>query len=240
MRHPRDMRISPVPLVVLLLAVAVPASAGQRVGLAAPRFNVVGDAIEIVLTNTSDEPTEVAGVWYIGRARTDETVATYRWPESERRLEPGGSLTWTWDQTQGCFGACTEPSAGERVAPGPYVVAIGSVRRSLQIGQFFRVGFDHLSQDETFTVFVNRASDIEQMTAEAAAEDKTLMVTGIVRKERRYNRPWNLTMGPGSVVLAEVSIEVCDADPYYVQDHRKQWLGDRWCPWSSYVAAVGR
>jgi hypothetical protein len=110
----------------------------------------------------------------------------------------------------------------------------------MQIGQFFQVGFDHLSEEERFTVFVNRANDIEQMTAEAEAQDKTLMVTGIVRKTAPYNDPWTISMGPGSIVLAEVSIEVCDADPYYVQDHRRAWLGDRWCPWSSYVAAVGR
>ena len=234
------MRIRTALLAALLSMVAVPVVAGPRSGVNVPRYNVVGGTVEIVFTNHSDESLRMAGAWYLGRARTDETVATYRWTDRERTLAPGASRTWTWDQTEGCFGDCAEPSVGQQVAPGPYVAVIGAVQRPFQIGQFFQVGFDHLSADETFTVFVNRSDDIEQMTAEASAEDKTLMVTGIVRKERRYNPRWNFTIGPGSIVLAEVSIEVCDADPYYVQDHRRQWLGDRWCPWSSYVAAVGR
>ena len=233
------MRIRTGLVVVLILALALPAGAAPSTKLRAPLFNVAGSLVEVVFTNTSDDPVEMPGVWYIGRARTDETIATYHWTDEERTVAPGTSRIWMWDQNEGCFGACPEPSAGAPVAPGPYVLAVGGRQRRLQIGQFFRIGFDHLSEDETFTVFVNRADDIEQMTVEASAEDKTLMVTGIVRDGRRYNAQWNFTMGPGSIVLAEVSIEVCDGDPYYVQDHRRQWLGDRWCPWSSYVARAG-
>jgi hypothetical protein len=41
-------------------------------------------------------------------------------------------------------------------------------------------------------------------------------------------------------VLGEVFIEVCDAAPRYVERHKKAWLGERWCPWSSYVSKTGR
>jgi hypothetical protein len=47
-------------------------------------------------------------------------------------------------------------------------------------------------------------------------------------------------MGPSSIVLGEVFVEVCDGDPNYVERHRREWLGERWCPWSSYVKREGR
>jgi hypothetical protein len=46
-------------------------------------------------------------------------------------------------------------------------------------------------------------------------------------------------MGPHSIVLGEVFVEVCDGSPFYVQRHRKEWLGERWCPWDSYVKRIG-
>lgn len=217
-----------------------PGQAGGGLRTRAPIFNVVGETIPIILENKSDEPIEMTRAWNIFAARSESNVpiATYHWTAEEATIPPGDKRVWKWAQHAGCFGACDQPFVGDRVMPGPYRVQVESVVRS-HIGQFFQVGFDHL-EGETFTVFVNRADDIEAMTAEAAAEDKTQMVTGIVRDARRYNSPWEFTMGPGSIILAEVSVEVCDADPYYVQDHKRSWMGERWCPWSSYVAAVGR
>jgi len=234
------MRIRTGVTAALILLIVLPAAAAPRAKVLAPRFNVLGTTVEIVFTNVSDEPVLMAGTWRIGRARTDQTMATYRWAEGERMVAPGASRRWAWDQREGCTGECSKTSVGEQVEPGPYVVAIGGRRRAFQVGQFFQIGFDHLPEDETLTVFVNRSDDIAEMTSEADAQDKTLIVSGIVRKGRDYNRPWTITMGPGSIVLGEVFVEVCDADPYQVQDYRRSWLGERWCPWSSYVAAVGR
>ena len=224
--------------VVFLLA---PAGAAQRVRADVERFSIVGDRIEIALVNASDETITMGGMWTITSLRTGADVATYCWLRSDRKLAPGDRRVWRWDQREYSYGYCAQSHPGSQVAAGPYRVTfhgLGMSRR-LHIGQFFQVGFDHL-EGERFTVFVNRAKDIEAMTTEAAAEDKTQMVTGIVRDARRYNAPWEFTMGPGSIILAEVSTEVCDADPNYVQDHKRAWMGDRWCPWSSYVAGVGR
>ena len=66
------------------------------------------------------------------------------------------------------------------------------------------------------------------------------IVSGIVRAKRPFNQPWSYTMGPQSIVLGQAFIEVCDASPTYVENHRADWLGQRWCPWSSYVKHAGR
>jgi hypothetical protein len=78
------------------------------------------------------------------------------------------------------------------------------------------------------------------MRREAAAEDKTLIVSGIVRDAARYNPDWSYTMGPGTIVLGEVFTEVCDANPNHVENNRRAWMGQRWCPWSSYVEREDR
>jgi hypothetical protein len=229
-------------LVATATLLPVPAGADGRLRSDVERVNVIGDPVSIVLVNSSDEVITMGDTWTIESVRRGQEVATYCWLRSDRKLAPGERRVWTWDQREDSYGYCAQSHAGAQVSPGPYRVTFGGldIARRIHVGQLFQVGFDHLAEEETFTVFVNRANDIEQMTAEAESEEKTLMVTGIVRDARRYNSRWNFTMGPGSIVPAEVSIEVCDADPYYVQDHKRQWMGDRWCPWSSYVAAVGR
>ena len=67
-------------------------------------------------------------------------------------------------------------------------------------------------------------------------------MSGIVRqRDRDYNPDWSYSMGHGSIVLGDVFVEVCDAQsPGTSRTIAAQWMGDRWCPWSSYVASEGR
>ncbi|MFN2388618.1 MAG: hypothetical protein ABR575_03290 [Actinomycetota bacterium] len=61
-----------------------------------------------------------------------------------------------------------------------------------------------------------------------------------MRRGRPYNPAWSYTVGPSSIFVGEVFVEVCDASPEYVEENRREWLGEQWCPWSSNVQAVGR
>lgn len=207
------------------------------------RHHRPGAPVIAVLQNVSDARQRIPSTWTIARAKTGEAVAQLHWSRKERRLAPGQTAIWEWDQRGGArSNEPVPPEEAERVGPGGYVLTIdeddpGLVRR-FQIGRFFTLGFE--SSDDTFVVFVNERKPIRQMKAEAEADDKTLIVSGIVRGEARFNDPWSFTMGPGSIVLGEVFIEVCDGNPHYVDEHRDEWLGRRWCPWSSYVERIGR
>jgi hypothetical protein len=103
----------------------------------------------------------------------------------------------------------------------------------------YTIGFRH--RHVTFVVRVDDADARQQMDAELdkPRSDRTMIVSGIVRGERSYNPEWGFSMGPRSVVLGEAFTEVCDARPEYVQQHRSSWMGERWCPWSSYVKKAG-
>lgn len=202
------------------------------------------EPVTITLMNQAEYPLEFESPWRIENA-AGETVARRYWDQNETELAQGETRTWIWDQSPndcGSDGACTD--VGGFVPPGRYTAIVetqdGPARAKFLIGEYFTVGFRSRPQLR-FVVFVATAEEIQQMRTEAKAEEKTLIVSGIVRPGRRgYNPDWKFTMGPRSIVLGEVFIEVCDGSPYYVQKHRDEWAGQRWCPWSSYVKRVGR
>lgn len=230
-------------LIALGALLPVTAAAGGEVTLTTSTHRYVADIepVEIILRNDTSE-TVTTTTWTIHDLRAREPVAEYRWDGTE--IQPGEELTWSWTQERICEGVCPEPwPEEERTYPGRYSVvaktSTGNHVTHFRIGQYFRLGFE-AQPALSFTVFVDRLNDINKMTEEALAVDKTKIVSGLVRKQRSYNPDWNFTMGPGSIILGEVFVEVCDASPSYVQRHRADWLGRRWCPWDSYVAAVGR
>ena len=203
-----------------------------------------GEEVRIEFVNLADDAVRMGKLWRITHLDTDEEVAFYQWPDDERAVRRYGTRTWTWGQLgPACYGECQNVSPGEQVEAGRYQVTMQvngrSVSQSFTIGQYFTLGFE-ARPELGFTVFVATQPEIDEMTAEAGAEDKTLIVSGIVRKERDYNPGWNFSMGTRSIVLGESFVEVCDGSPHYVQRHRKDWLGERWCPWDSYVRRVGR
>lgn len=185
-----------------------------------------GRVVVLTLSNEGSAPIELTGDWTIARA--GETQANKVWAE-HTTVAPGETRSWRW----------------ESVEPGRYVAiaptSAGELRASFDIGRYYTIGFDQLP-DEYFVVFARDAAVMEQMDAEAEAQaqDKTLIVSGIVRGAQGYNPDWSYVMGPGSIVLGEAFIEVCDASPHYVEENRSDWMGERWCPWSSYVAKRGR
>ena len=230
---------------LVVLSAPAPLGAEERVfQLHLKRHHRPGAPVIAVLQNLSDEPQRIGATWTISHAKTGAVVAQNHWTSAERRLSPGETAIWEWDQREGSYSSEPAPPGEEeeRVRPGGYVLTVDEddprLSRRFHIGRFFTLGFE--GRDDTFVVFVNERRPMRLMKTEAAAEDKTLIVSGIVRGEARYNRDWSYTMGPGSIVLGEVFIEVCDAAPRYVERHKKAWLGERWCPWSSYVLKTGR
>lgn len=240
----RKLTIAVACAALAAMAVPVPTGAAERIfELHLKRHHRPGAPVIAVLQNVSDERQRIEPTWTITRAKNGEVVAQNHWSKGERWLAPGETAIWEWDQREGSFSSePSPPDEGERVGPGGYVLTVDedepSLIRRFHVGRFFTLGFE--GRDDTFVVFVNERKPIRQMKAEAAAGDKTLIVSGIVRGARRYNRDWSYSMGPGSIVLGEVFVEVCDAAPRYVEKHRKEWLGERWCPWSSYVVKTGR
>lgn len=200
--------------------------------------------VTVTLKNQAEYELAFESPWKIKDSKGN-TVSNMYWSQGESPLAQGESLSWVWDQTPndcGSDGACTD--VGGWVRPGTYTAIVetqdGTVQTQFQIGEYFTVGFESRPKLR-FGVFVARRDDIDQMRAEAEAEDKTLIVSGKVRAWRAdYNPDWRFVMDPKTIVLGEMFIEVCDGSPWYVQRNLDEWQGQRWCPWSSYVIKQGR
>ena len=204
-----------------------------------------GVIVTLTFHNGSDANVTMENPWVIENRRTGDTESIYVWPDDQLVVKPGEDRVWRWEQNDGgCYGQCENVQYGDPVGPGRY---LGIARTTgtdygapFDIGEFFTLGFTSRPNIE-FVTYVNTPEEVAQMKAEVtrSPEDQQI-VSGIVRRGKRYNPDWNFTMAPGSIVLGDMFIEVCDGSPFYVQRRREEWLGQRWCPWSSYVEKVGR
>ena len=185
-----------------------------------------------------------AETWDITNLDTGELVAQYYWPEDERQMAPHQYKTWVWDQRHACYGACQNVWAGDPARPGRYEVATTvdgeRVSREFSIGQYFHVAFEGRPNAD-FVLYSNEAETVEQLRAELdRPQEERQIVAGVVRQRKPfYNPNWSYVFGERTIFLGEVFVEVCDASPYYVERHLRDWRGQQWCPWSSFIASEG-
>ncbi|MGV8857508.1 BP74-related protein [Rhodoglobus sp.] len=78
---------------------------------------------------------------------------------------------------------------------------------------------------------------IEHAKALLAGESLAAIPNGVVvRGDSAVNEPWSWHIDPATLEFANVTIEVCDGIPQYVED--EIITSDRFCPWSARVVAV--
>ena len=103
----------------------------------------------------------------------------------------------------------------------------------------FGMHFDRTGAED----FLAKTADpelIDKITAELQnpPDQRFLHIHGrIDRGNGGYNLDWSWHFIPGEWDLAEMSIEVCDGTPSYVEENLDDWLAmqDAFCPWDSYV-----
>ena len=221
--------------VAVILGALVPAAAGGGITFGTER-NRMPDSrpVDLELTNRSGHRIELLGGSIRDRHNGELQVRL----EPERRfLAPGETHTWTWihDHEAGRFAARFRTSAGTFVD-------------LFDLGAYFTIGFrcdDTPPSDcaavDAFVIWVREEQPIRRLRADLEEpESQRRIVSGIVRGHKPYNPDWSYSMGSGSIVVAEVFTEVCDAHPSQVEEHRRRWMGERWCPWSSFVESEGR
>ncbi len=232
-------------LLLLVLTTGAPASPVYTWEFEAGKRHVVGgDPVPIRLVNRGTTAITMGETWNLSWL-DGEGASFYQWPEDQLRLEPGEVREWEWDQRlNACYGECQNVREGDPAEAGRYEVTTTidgtEISTRFMLGEYFTLGFRSRPALE-FVVYVAEQPQVDQMRDEAYTDDDTDLITsGIVRGRRSYNPDWKFSMGPRSIELGEVFIEGCDASPWYVQRNRSEWLGERWCPWSSYIKRVGR
>jgi len=96
---------------------------------------------------------------------------------------------------------------------------------------------------EEFKVWVTNAGTIEQILALEAGESQANIPNGRILRGAGvddYNAPWSWHLDPEDIEMAEMTIELCDAAPSYVEDNVDEFVDvvQRYCPWNAQLVEV--
>jgi hypothetical protein len=90
--------------------------------------------------------------------------------------------------------------------------------------------------DEEFKVWVTDEQAIQDLFALDAGTSQANIPAGTLATgpgQAGHNEPWGWHYDPESIEMAEVTIEVCDGLPSYVEEHLEDFLLVGYCPWSA-------
>lgn len=92
-------------------------------------------------------------------------------------------------------------------------------------------------EDEQYRILLTDPADIAIAEQLLAGEEAPSIPSGlIVRGDPSVNTGYSWHIDPDSVEFADVTIEVCDGVPSFVEDGTLE--GDRYCPWGARVVAI--
>ena len=91
--------------------------------------------------------------------------------------------------------------------------------------------------DETYKIELATPELVEHAEALLAGEDVAAIPNGIVvRDDPGPNAPWSWHIDPATLHFADMTIEVCDGLPSYVEDEIV--TSHQYCPWSAKVISI--
>ena len=91
--------------------------------------------------------------------------------------------------------------------------------------------------DETYRIELATPELIEHAQQLLEGEDVAAIPLGtVVRDDAGPNEPWSWHIDPSTLEFADVTVEVCDGLPSYVED--RTVTSDQYCPWSAKVIAI--
>ncbi|MBU3913689.1 MAG: hypothetical protein KKE50_06370 [Nanoarchaeota archaeon] len=114
------------------------------------------------------------------------------------------------------------------------------VSQVLQNESYFRFRYGIIP--ETFVFKLTNQSKIEEARKilNGTITDKTHVGGDIIKSFVSYNSPWSFYFNETSISFFENAIEVCDANPLYIEQHLSEVGGaflpnNHWCPWESII-----
>ena len=96
--------------------------------------------------------------------------------------------------------------------------------------------------DEQFRIWVTNPTTIAALQARARGDTATFPA-GTLRNgpgDRDHNAPWSWHFDPATTEMTEVAIELCDAEPSYVEANLADWMEQvgQFCPWSAQLVGI--
>jgi hypothetical protein len=96
---------------------------------------------------------------------------------------------------------------------------------------------------EEFSVWVTNPQTIEQILDLQSGASQANIPNGVILRgsgKADHNAPWGWHLDPEQIEMAEVTVEVCDGTPSFVEEELDYFVEDvgRYCPWSAQLVAV--
>ena len=102
--------------------------------------------------------------------------------------------------------------------------------------------FKHDSTNDVFRAWTKNTEVIQSIEEELAKpfEARTKHINGPIKRlpvDCDTNQEWSWYFVPDEWVMAEISIELCDGNPQYVEENLDEYVGvvGHYCPWGSKV-----
>lgn len=93
--------------------------------------------------------------------------------------------------------------------------------------------------DETYKIELATPELVQHAEDLLAGKDVAAIPLGtVVRDSPGVNAPWSWHIDPATLEFADMTIEVCDGLPSYVED--RTVTSDQFCPWSAKVIAIDK
>jgi hypothetical protein len=96
---------------------------------------------------------------------------------------------------------------------------------------------------ERFRVWVTNPQTIQQILDLRDGTSQATIPNGRLRRgpgRRRHNAPFHWHLDPRDTAMAEITIELCDALPSFVEANRDEFIEQvgRFCPWAAELVTV--
>jgi hypothetical protein len=91
--------------------------------------------------------------------------------------------------------------------------------------------------DETYKIELASPELVQHARDLLNGEDVAAIPLGtVVRDDPGVNAPWSWHIDPATLEFADMTIEVCDGLPSYVEDGTV--TSDQYCPWSAKIVSI--
>jgi hypothetical protein len=96
---------------------------------------------------------------------------------------------------------------------------------------------------EQYSIWVTNEETIDAILALQAGASIGNIPNGLIRHgpgKANHNAPWSWHIDPEEIVMAEVTIELCDGRPSYVEANVDEFVNNvkRYCPWGATLVSV--
>jgi hypothetical protein len=104
------------------------------------------------------------------------------------------------------------------------------------VGSTFTV---QVGSDQFFVRAVDEAT-IAKLEARRHSGVEGVIIGRVAKGDGGFNSPWTWHLVPSTVDVVDLSIELCDGTPSYVEAHRDEWISTvrDYCPWGAKVVAT--